>query len=563
MRTLPPAHLSGAEAVPGGTKVSFWVGLNRPEKKARTALSSISDPTSPQYRHFPSRSKIASKYGATPATVKAARRTVGKYGLKLHPDQTGVFARVSGTAKQMKKWLGKPVQQVVVPLPGGEVIVNVVALTRLKGSHKGIREFYGRDFISKFGSAPAKVRTANPPFSGFQSGTAQNSCLPEVSAELALLTYSVNELRTAYGLDDLPASSKVGKATRVVIVAQGDGYSDQALADHADCFDLPSIKFQRVDVRGLSGTLPEGGEGDLDVQTVQSVLPAGSKVQVVQTSAVDSRDFLTWSTVFGLSKRPDAVTTSYGLCEPQALKSRGKAGLQLTDSVFVRLGLAGTSLFSAAGDRGSSGCVNNETGKGNKRLAVSYPGSSQFVTTVGGTRIELTPDNHRANEVAWFGPAMRNPLSAPQPVGGGGGTSILFQRPWWQAKSVVHSTARTVPDISAHASPLPGWPVFTIENGTMTLLPIGGTSAATPFTAATIGVIAARERTRNRPSFGLIQPALYQLAATKPSTFYDVQTGNNDVFGKGCCSAEGGYDKATGIGAVRFDKLAQRMPKKG
>lgn len=559
----PPADLSAAQPVPGKTKVSLYVGLDRPEKKARKALRQVSDPTSPQYRHFPSRNTVAKKYGASSSTIAAARKALRKYGLSLHPDPTRVFARVSGTAKQMKKWVGVPVLGVTTEIPGGEGAIFVVKAKTPRGAANGIREFYGRDFMAQYGATASRLATANPPYDGQQSGTPKNSCIPQISPELDAFTYSINELRTAYGLDALPSGTKVGKATRVAIVAQGDGFSDQALDDFEECFSLPPIDYERIDVRGLSGTLPEGGEGDLDVQVVRSVLPAGSKVDVVQTFDFDGRDFLTWSTVFGLDRRIDAVTTSYGLCEPLMIKARGKVDLQLTESVFRRLGLAGTSIFSAAGDRGSSDCVNNETGKGNTRLAVNFPGSSSLVTSVGGTRIELTPDNQRANEVVWFGPKLQTPVSAPEPVGGGGGSSILFDRPWWQPKSVTHSQVRTVPDIAAHASPVPGWPVVTATPNGLELMPIGGTSAATPFTAATIGLLAANERLKGRPSFGHIQAALYHLASTKPSTFYDVQTGNNDVFGRGCCSAEGGYDKASGLGAIRFDKLAKRMPKKG
>ena len=93
--------------------------------------------------------------------------------------------------------------------------------------------------------------------------------------------------------------------------------------------------------------------------------------------------------------------------------------------------------------------------------------------------------------------------------------------------------------------------------------PIGGTSAATPFTAASIGVIVAAERVAGNPPLGLIQPLLYNLGASKPSTFYDVQTGNNKVYKKQCCSARGGYDTASGLGSIRFDKLADRIPEAG
>lgn len=555
------AELNDATPLPDDQKVSFYVGLDRPENKARTLLRQVSDPAHSAYREFLSRAQVAARFGAPRSTVKAARRSVEKYGLKLHVDDTGAFARVSGTVGQMNRWVGKPVYAQVLPLPGGEAGIAFTKAAEPRGRKKGIREFYGQDFKFRFGGAT--TASANPPFDGSQDGTPQDSCLPDASPQLNELTYSVNELRTAYGLDALPRGKKVGKATRVAIVAQGDGFSNDALSDMRRCFALPKVIFERVNVRGVTGDLPEGGEGDLDVQIVQSVLPAGSRVSVVQTSGFDGRDFLTWATVFALKRQPAVATTSYGMCEVEQRKARGKVDIALAESVLLRLGLVGTSVFAAAGDRGSSGCVNNESGQGNTKPAIQYPSSSHYVTAVGGTRIALTPRNRRADEVTWFGPALDNPQIPASKIGGAGGYSKLFDRPWWQPKAMVRSKQRAVPDISAHASPLPGWPVVTTsgDSGEQILQPIGGTSAATPFTAATFGVLAASERLKGQSSFGPLQPLLYHLAQKKPSTFYDVRTGSNDVFGVGCCAAKAGYDAASGIGAVRFDRLAERIPR--
>jgi kumamolisin len=565
----PAAAASGRSShvppAPKKTKVTFYVGLDRPEKAARDALRTVSDPTSAQYRKFPSRTRIAKKYGASTSTIKAASKSVGKYGLSLKVDGTGVFAAVKGTAKQMQKWLGKPVLIQGADVPGGEVEILFTKAAFPKGASKGIREFYGWDFKAEYGTAAQTLASKNPAYDGVQTGTPERSCLPASSAELSAYTYSINELREAYGVDALPAGPKVAKAVRAVILAQGDGFSDSSLALFAECFQLPKVAYNRVNVPGLQGALPEGDEGDLDVQVMHSVLPGNSRVDVVQSSDIDGRDFLIWSTAYNLKRRADVISISYGDCEPVLKKQSGPQQIAMTEAVLARVALSGTSSFSAAGDRGSSDCVNNATGKGNKRLAVDYPGSSEFVTSVGGSRIELTAENTRSDEVVWFGPAVDSAVIPPSTTGGGGGRSILFGRPWWQPKSVVKSSARTVPDVVAHAAQTPGWPVVTVVPGRTepALIPVGGTSAATPFTAASVGLIVARERMQKRPSLGLIQPLLYHLAKKKPSTFYDIVTGNNDVFGKGCCSAKKGYDEASGLGATKFDKLADRIPPPG
>lgn len=164
------------------------------------------------------------------------------------------------------------------------------------------------------------------------------------------------------------------------------------------------------------------------------------------------------------------------------LKQLPPGVISLTESVLLRLGLAGTSTFSAAGDRGSSDCINNETGQGPKRLAVDYPGSSPYVTSVGGTRLEVSADNTRSDEVVWNS-TWALPPNGPEAVAGGGGTSALFARPWWQPKSTTKSSMRTVPDVASPQRLLRGGLCSRKATAGFELLQEGGTSAATPFTA--------------------------------------------------------------------------------
>lgn len=550
--------LDSATRLAGDARVSFYVGLKRPEVKARKALRSLTAPTSDRYRHFPTRKRVTKKYGATSATIREVRRGVAKFGLSLQVDATGVFARVSGTAQQMKKWTGRKVRRQVEEIPGGVVTFVYTDAAWPRAAPKGVREFFGLDVRSRYGRGVAAAASANPVYDGLRSGTPLDSCLPNLSTGVNDYTYSVNQLRTAYGLDSLPKT--VGRATRAAIMSQGGGFSTEALAAFGQCFGLPDVDFNRVAVPGLSGRLPWEMEGDLDTQVMRSVLPAGSRVSVVETSGYDWRDFLAWSTVFSLRPLPDVVSTSYGICERLQIKSSGAAGLLMTESVLLRLALAGTATFASSGDAGSSDCVDYTTGEGNRALAVGYPASSHYVTAVGGSRIELTPQNSRAAEVVWSGQSLAGMPEVD--IAGGGGRSDLFVVPWWQQG--VARGSRTVPDVSAHASPLPGWPLVTQgESSRLEVTPVGGTSAAAPFTAASFGVLGAVQRRANRPRIGPVQPMLYRLAQRSPSVFYDIRTGNNDLFSKGCCSARVGYDAAAGLGAVRYDELAVRLPPPG
>lgn len=546
---------------PKNAVVSFTVGLKRSDSAAANLLAEVSDPTSSAYRQFPSRGAVRSQFGAKAKSLQALRDSAGEHGIKVALDRTGVFATVTGLAGAMGDWLGGPITvSQGVPPGSGLLLTEYQGPAKLpKPLRSKVREFVPFDMVAQ--RAPDDVSaSALPPYEGTNGGT-PISCLTEEADEYI---YAYNQLRSAYGIDDLPASSKVAKATRVVVIAQGDGFSRAALKDSAECFDVSTASFARKRTQGLKTKLPVGDEGQLDVQVVQSVLPAGSHVDVVEQAGYDGRAYLSWSRAFRLQRQPDVITTSYGNCE-QETNSKKMPGTSkpLTEAVLSRLGLIGTSVFSAAGDQGSSDCVeNNGTGKGNKNLAVDYPGSSTFVTSVGGTRLIVDEANGRVGEWVWNSTAALPPVG-PSLGGGGGGTSRWFERPWWQPKSVTRSTMRTVPDLAAHAATGPFWPLFMSGGANADFEPVGGTSAATPMTAASVGIIAAVQRTKGQPRLGPIQPWLYRMQQKHPKAFYDVVDGDNDVYDQGCCSAKSGYDKASGLGSPNFDMWLRKLPEAG
>jgi subtilase family serine protease len=114
---------------------------------------------------------------------------------------------------------------------------------------------------------------------------------------------------------------------------------------------------------------------------------------------------------------------------------------------------------------------------------------------------------------------------------------------------------RAVPDVSALADAVPGWPVL-IDS---TLQTVGGTSGPTPFIAAATALVAASERSAGRPPVGLANGWFYG-AASQPSAFFDVTTGSNDLDGVGCCQAGVGYDLASGLGVPNWTSLPAALP---
>jgi hypothetical protein len=220
-------------------------------------------------------------------------------------------------------------------------------------------------------------------------------------------------------------------------------------------------------------------------------------------------------------------------------------------------------VLAASGDSGSADCTQND-GTPDDFLSVNFPASSPWVTAVGGTNLSLTSQNTISSEVVW------NDTDISAGSAGGGGPSELFGRPSYQAGTVAGSR-RALPDVSMLADVAPGYSVFCtapecVSGGPSAWQSVGGTSAATPLMAGGVAVIDQLLRQRERADIGQLNPLLYRIghSSAAASVFNDVQLYGNDVGpyipgnGQplGCCSAQTGYDEASGWGSVNLNALA-------
>ena len=175
---------------------------------------------------------------------------------------------------------------------------------------------------------------------------------------------------------------------------------------------------------------------------------------------------------------------------------------------------------------------------------------------VGGTRLSVNPANNRVGEVAWNDFPW---LSAAQAGGAtGGGFSFNYARPLWQrAPGLAPGSGRVVPDIAAHASRLPGWPVVVRVGRQSVWSRESGTSAAAPLIAAELAAITTVNASRGSGRIGFVNPELYRLGRVADGVFFDVVVGNNGVprVGMGF-SAHAGYDPVTGLGVPNPTSLS-------
>lgn len=569
-----PAHGSDAPPAPAGlgsdSPVTLTVVLPYHRPALHAAVRAVSTPGSPSFRQFPSLAEAAARHGASQQSRARLEAWAADHGMtRVRFDATGLTARVTGPARAWTKVYGQDfvatpgvpapnVTSYVILAPGGKTIAAPLPKA-LRGVAQAVLPVYNVVKDS------ASTRSGIPENEGSPTGPGMECITPAPSGQsMAPLTYAPRQLHKAYGTTALHRDGLQGKGARLAILGYGQSFNPGLLAKAADCFEFTA---PRVKVTGGTGMpdspIPGSGAGsaesNLDVQTVAAVLPGASRIDFVEVAAGGSlvAPFIDGITTALDKVNPDVITVSYGFCVPLVKSTGDWAYTPYVDDAFAMAALVGTSVLIAAGDSGSSGCLHNDQWP-TANLKASWPAASPWVTAVGGTRIVLGKGNTRVDEVVWNDTTWN-----PQSVGAGSGGPTPFGRPWYQA-SVTTSDRRVIPDVSAHASGVPGWPValtpvqFAAINGydlppgaTWGMAPVGGTSAATPFTAANVALIASRHG-----RLGLLNPWLYSLAegGDYRTAFYDVREGTNQVNAMpACCRAVKGYDAATGLGSPNFD----------
>jgi subtilase family serine protease len=302
------------------------------------------------------------------------------------------------------------------------------------------------------------------------------------------------------------------------------------------------------------------------------------------------------------------VTTSYGECEA----GWGSTELNIMNQLFKRGNAQGQTILAAAGDEGATDCDAGPLAI--EGLTVDFPGSSPYVTSMGGT--SFNEGNANGTTQYWSGnssSSMDNAGSAisyiPETIwndnsidsfaGGGGGASAFFIKPAWQTGTGVPADgSRDVPDLSLSASNSHDTFLYCINvalNDSCTsgfriasgvdindLTTAGGTS----FDSQIFGGMLALVEQKIGPPYGVgnANQIIYALANNTayytPGTtcvgnlsctvvFNDVTTGNNDM----PCQADTpscpnavplvtgfstglGYDLASGWGSVNVNNLA-------
>ena len=391
----------------------------------------------------------------------------------------------------------------------------------------------------------------------------------QCEATFQISCYVPDQVEAAYGLPALYSRGTTGKGETIVVV---DAFGSPTIADDLLQFDqylglgtppLQVVKFGSVPTFDSSNgdMLGWANEATLDVEYAHAGAP-DAKIVLVEVAKDDMQQLVLAVRYAVQHKLGNVISLSWGDFE-QAL---GRSFVSSYSSVFSQAASRHITIVASSGDSGAAG--QDDNGNYYHHPVALWPATSPYVTAVGGTRLNLNAKGARNGlDTAWndtYSSAVNKFFfgnDGPNPLASGGGKSVDYGRPGYQSGvRGVTGNQRGIPDISMSASCSVAVNVFeTFTGGEGGWTASCGTSESAPMFAA---IVALADQVAGRP-LGLINPALYALAARHAPGIVPVASGNNTVsFSGGTIrgySVGHGYNLVTGLGTVNGRYLVPEL----
>jgi kumamolisin len=586
---------------------------------AEELLNAVHTPGDAKFHQFLTPEQFDQRFGPDPADVAKVIAHLTKLGLTAQRS-TSTTLTVTGDASAFERAFSVNLHSFEVPAHGrtlgysfhapltrptvpDEISGYVMAVVGLD-SHPSLRP--------RHTFTPKKI---HPVHTVSNSGTTTNP-----PGEL-----TVADFAEYYDVQPLYHQNITGAGRTLGIVTLASFTPNDAFAYWAYVgLNVNSNRIKIVKVDGGSGAPSDQSgstETTLDVEQSGGIAP-GAKM-IVYEAPNTNQGFADAFAKAIQSNAADSISTSWGFWEfyqgvefsPVTDPSTGKKVglLQAFHELFVRAALQGQSLFAASGDGGAFDvnrdleCNQETTPACSTPLTVDNPASDTAITAAGGTTLPVsfefclndacTPpffDITIPKERVWGWDYLKPlcaVLGAPDPIqcgifpaGGGGGVSIDFPIPIYQApipgvqtsqpgqRWVLldeldgvdpirvslpgHFAGRNLPDVSYNADPETGYIVFyTSDVDGPEVLAAGGTSFVAP---QLNGVTALLSQSLHAPRLGLLNFPLYALALSGQAykgphaPLHAITDGDNWFY-----QGRNGYSPAAGLGTIDVANFAQ------
>lgn len=384
--------------------------------------------------------------------------------------------------------------------------------------------------------------------------------------------YTPQQIRSAYGVSGVPSISVGGKTvpnygqgqTIVLVDAYGSPTATADLKQFHDTFfpNLPDPDFTQefpqgnpqynntTDGQGLSGNSGAAGwsgEATLDIEWAYSVAPEAHIVLLAvppaETLGVQGFPNLFNAISDEVDKDPAGTvfSMSFGVTE-ETFEGATAEQTAKFDQVFQK-GLAKQdNFFASSGDYGTANAAKQQhEGATYPQPTVGWPASSPYVVSVGGTQLQYgwtwdPSDNAAFTSTGAFNPGYWKSTSGGHTeatwneswaqIGTGGGASSIYPRPsWQQGVATGYGDHRLLPDTSWNAAVNGGvdvyitaYPEYNCGNADGCWTIYGGTSAASPQTAALVALVNAARASAGKQPIGFLDPILYAGAGSADTT---------------------------------------------
>ena len=522
--------------------------------------ASVSDPASAQYRKFLTSRQELRRFGPSATQVAAVRGWLASAGLRVTA-VTRHYLITTGAAPAAQAAFGTRLAR--FRAPGGAVALAPARALSVPASVRAdVLSVTGLDTAPDImrpavagqpagGGTPAQAPSAfypAKPCSGYY-GQRYATGTPKAYGQhvpWAVCGYTPAQLRSAYGLT---AKSATGKGITIAVV---DAYASPTIAADLRTY-VRTEKFPglgsalrqqtaaRFDDQSECDQPSWSEEEALDIEAVHTMAPSANIEYAGATDCTFGPLLDELSSIVD-KQSADIVTNSWTGPE-DGLDTATRTAF---DQVFEQGATEGIGFDFASGDCGyndpGTGCGGAEL---SSQPRANYPSSSPWVTAVGGTSLAIGPRGGYQWETGWgdmvvpqHGASWKRTPPGRYPAdyayGAGGGTSVYYRQPSWQAGISAGQGRVPVAARAGRRCPHAGSPGRGAGRGPGHRLPVRPDGPAArrqdrlhaepdrrhqPVRSAVRRPGGRRGATGPRP-LGFVNPALYSLANT--AAFHDV-----------------------------------------
>ena len=612
-------QVMGAADPAATTHFNVYLPLTH-QKALEKLVNDQTDPSSPSYHKWLTPEQFKDQFGPNPATFAKVRTKLERAGFTVTNEYTQSL-RVEGRVTDIESLLSTRLQN--VKLRNGRIALAAenhrMTLPAELASVGAVIPEFNPQLAAHVHSL--KVSAMQPGVGlSTSSGPGLNGA-PVLNQRFssALNIFLAQDMNQTYGFPSfqtmvIPVSQQpagppaqiagVGVTIGIVISStvlqsdincafnctiSGGGFSSAQAYSANSNLPVPAPTIHTVD--GGSGAFnpssDDAVEATLDTQMSLGAAPGASEI-VYDMPSLSFAHIIDAYNQVNAENKVDVVSSSFGGCELEftAPYNGGvdeTATLQTIHNIMVQGNSQGITFLASSGDNGAVPCVsatfaNNPQNGTNFVLGVESPADDPNVTAVGGTNLTVSPtptpnDNLYLAENANFDPrvpAQEGSFTVGNNTwGSGGGYSVVFPRPAYQAMlNTGSTTARAVPDISLMMGGCPsdhsgtcGTPrssVFIIFNGGVG--EVIGTSSSSPQMAGVLALEVELQGSR----LGNYNNTIYHLAALQSAAsgktanlaqfFHRNISGNNNGY---TVSPGQAYSPVLGVGTVFIRNFLQ------